>query len=140
MWTYKNKEFTSDDIPDNVIGFVYLITNITNDKKYIGKKKFLRSYKKKSKTKRTKRMIVESDWMDYFGSSVDLQKDVESLGKESFRREILHLCESLGDMSYLELKEQVDNNVLFRDDFYNSYVGARIHRKHLKLKNKISLT
>jgi hypothetical protein len=35
-WTYRGKEIT--EIPDEYEGFVYLITNLTNNQKYIGKK------------------------------------------------------------------------------------------------------
>lgn len=133
MWFYDNKEFTSADIRDYV-GFVYLITNKINGKKYIGKKLF-RSTKKlpplKGKTrKRTK--VSESDWKEYFGSSEEVKSLVEENGKELFHREILHLCTSKGEMSYLELKEQVDRQVLFRDDYYNSIIQVRIHRSHVK--------
>lgn len=139
MWYYKNKIYEFDD---NWLGFVYLITNLTNNKKYIGKKKFIKSLKKRptKKCKRPKRIVQESDWMDYYGSSDELNRDVEFLGKDKFKREILHLCQSLGEMSYLEMKEQIDNNVLFRDDYYNSYIGGRIHRKHLKSLKNITLT
>ena len=45
QWLYKNKEVT--EIPEDSIGFVYLITNLTNSRKYIGKKltQFKRSKK-----------------------------------------------------------------------------------------------
>ena len=35
-WKYNNQDFT--EVPKGMEGFVYLITNLTNDKKYIGKK------------------------------------------------------------------------------------------------------
>ena len=35
-WTYQKKKIK--ELPEDCEGFVYLITNITNDRKYIGKK------------------------------------------------------------------------------------------------------
>lgn len=133
MWYYKDKEFTSDMIEDN-IGFVYLITNVENEKKYIGKKLFkskrrLPPLKGKSR-KRIK--ILESDWKTYCGSSLETQSLVEEYGLDIFKREIIHLCKTKGEMSYRELKEQVDREVLFRDDYYNNIIQVRIHGNHVK--------
>src|SRR5210317_1917550 len=113
MWYYGEEVFTSDMIEDYV-GFVYVITDLSNNKKYVGKKLFKSKRKLpplKGKTrKRTK--IVESDWQAYYGSSDEVKALVEEHGPNNFKREILHLCESKGVMSYLELKEQMDREVL----------------------------
>lgn len=133
MWTYQNKEFTTDDIGD-FVGFVYIITDLTNNKKYVGKKLFQSKRRLpplKGKTRRRTK-IVESDWMDYFGSSDEVKELVESQGRDSFKREILHLCNSKGEMSYLEAKEQFDREVLLRDDYYNGIINCKIHRTHVK--------
>ena len=132
-WTLNGKIFESDDI-DDAQGFVYLITNLTTNRKYVGKKNFWSVRKLpplKGKTrKRTKR--VESDWKDYYGSSEEVKELVESIGKHNFKREILRLCQSKGELSYYELKYQVENDVLLKpDEYYNAFVGAKIHRKHL---------
>lgn len=137
MWLYNGEEFTSEMI-DKYIGFVYIITDISNSKKYVGKKLFQskrRLAPLKGKTrKRTK--IVESDWMDYYGSSEEVKLLVEEKGAQNFKREILHLCNSKGEMSYLELKEQMDREVLLNDDYYNGIIQVKIHRSHVKsLKN-----
>jgi len=133
MWFYNDKEFTSEMIGEH-IGFVYLITDLSNGKKYVGKKNFLskrRLKPLKGKTrKRTK--ISESDWQDYFGSSEEVKSLVESNGRDNFKREILHLCNSKGMMSYLEAKEQFDREVLLKDEYYNEFIGCKIHSKHLK--------
>lgn len=132
-WYYNGELFTSDDLEKDklVIGFVYLITNLSSDKKYIGKKLF---YSKKitQKNLKKKKVKVESDWKSYFGSCEELKQDVKSLGEENFKREILHLCKAKGVLNYLELSEQVENKVLLRDDYYNSFVGSKIHRSHLE--------
>ena len=133
MWFYNDKEFTSEMIGD-YIGFVYIITNKSDGKKYIGKKIFKSTRKlaplKGKKRKRTK--IVESDWMTYYGSSDEVRLMVEEQGTDNFYREILHLCKTKGEMSYLELQEQVDRRVLLDDTYYNGIIQARIHRSHVK--------
>lgn len=122
---------------DDWVGFVYLITNLKNGRKYIGQKKFWSTkttYSKNPKTglKKKKRTKVESDWKNYFGSNEELKREVQEIGPDNFKREIIHLCKSKGMMNYLELKEQMDNNVLVDPNFYNSFVGMRIHRSHVK--------
>jgi hypothetical protein len=122
-----------DEELEKLVGFVYLIQCLENGKSYVGQK-LLWSPKvlpKNSKRKRRVRTRVPSDWKDYYGSSEELRADVARLGTSSFRREILHLCTSKGNMNYLELREQVLREVLLREDYYNSYVGGRIHRKHV---------
>ena len=132
MWYYNGEEFTSEMIGDYV-GFVYLITDLSNGKKYVGKKTLMSKRKLpplKGKTRRRTK-IVETDWQDYYGSSEEVKNLVEERGRDQFKREILHLCNGKGEMSYLELKEQVDREVLFRDDYYNAFIGCKIHEKHV---------
>ena len=132
MWYYNKKEFK--ETPEEFQGFVYIITNINNGKKYVGKKNFWKP-KILPKTKTRKRRIrtrVESDWRDYFGSNEELKLLVENDGSNTFKREILRLCKTKGEMSYFEMKEQFERNVLFREDYYNEFIGGKIHSKHLK--------
>lgn len=140
MWLLGDNEFTSDMIED-YIGFVYVITDLRNDKKYVGKKLF-RSTKKLPPLKgksRKRTVIKESDWQDYFGSSEDVKALVEEHGRETFKREIIHLCKSKGEMSYLELYEQMKNHVLLDDNYYNGIVQVKIHRTHVKRLKKENL-
>ena len=125
-WTYKGKKI--DAIPEQYEGFVYLITNTTNDKKYIGKKlaKFKTTKPPLKGRKNKRRGYKESDWKTYWGSSDLLQEDVAKLGEDKFTREIIHFCESRGVMSYLEAKEQFDREVLLKDDYYNGIINVRI--------------
>ena len=126
IWTYQQQPI--DEIPEGYIGFVYLITNLTTGQKYIGKK--LAQFKKTRpplKGKRLKRRTtVESDWRDYWGSSERLQADVNTLGPEHFTREILYLCKSKAEMSYLEAREQFERRVLESDDYYNGIINVRV--------------
>ena len=133
MWLYKGEEFTSEMIGDYV-GFVYVITDKSNNKKYVGKKTLVSKRKLpplKGKTRRRTK-IVESDWQKYYGSSDEVKSLVEELGADNFEREILHLCKSKGEMSYLELKEQMDREVLLNDEYYNGIIQVKIHRNHVQ--------
>ena len=137
MWYYNGEEFTSEMIEDNV-GFVYIITNVSNNKKYVGKKTLVSKRKlpplKGKKRRRTK--IVESKWQDYFGSSDEVNAILEEHGRDIFKREILHLCKSKSEMSYLELKEQMEREVLLNDEYYNGIIQVKIHRAHVKTLKK----
>ena len=77
--------------------------------------------------------IDESDWKEYYGSNKELQADVDKFGKDSFKREILKLCKTKGEFGYYEAKYQFDNNVLESNDYYNSWIMVRVHKKHLTL-------
>jgi hypothetical protein len=133
MWIYENKEFTEEQIQD-YYGFVYLITNIANNKKYIGKKFFYSSKTKQVKGKK-KRYKVLSDWQTYYGSSAELAKDVLQLGQDNFNREILHLCQSKGECSYVEAKEQFIRGVMETEEYYNNWIMVRVRKSHIKEYN-----
>jgi len=137
-WQYNDKDFTDDLIGDNY-GFVYQITNLANNKKYIGKKFFYSTKTKQVKGKK-KKLKVPSDWQTYYGSSDTLQKDVLQYGLENFKREIIHLCKSKGECGYLEAKEQFTNNVLEGDDYYNTWIMVRVRKSHIKDYNARSVS
>jgi len=131
-----------ETLPEDCVGFVYLITNKISNKKYIGKKlaKFSkttqRTVKLKNGTKKKKkiRSKVDSDWRDYYGSSPELKADVDALGSENFTREILYYCNSKAECSYVEAREQFTRCVLESDDYYNGIINCRIHGSHIKGK------
>lgn len=131
MWYYNGNEY--NETPEEYQGFVYLITELDTDKKYIGKKNFWRpkTLPKNSKRSRRVRTRVESDWRIYFGSSKEVQLLVEDKGEDNYKREILRLCRTKGEMSYYEAKLQFDHDVLLRDDYYNEFIGCKIHSRHL---------
>ena len=131
MWTYENKLY--DEAPKKYMGFVYLITDLTTNRKYIGKKLFWNTRKLKPLKGKTRRrtQVVESNWKNYYGSNEELQQLVENSHAQRFEREILHLCTKKGIMSYLEAREQFDRNVLLSDEYYNNFIGCKIHGKHV---------
>ena len=140
MWTYNNS--IVEELPDDCVGFVYLITNKSNSRMYVGKKlsKFSKTtykmVKQKNGIKKRKkiRSKIDSDWLEYYGSSIELNKDVESLGKDNFVREILFFCKSKAECSYIEAREQFARKVLETDDYYNGQISVRVHGSHIKNK------
>jgi hypothetical protein len=135
-WIYENKTFEPDEQTlQEYVGFVYIITEKDTDMKYIGKKlfHFTKTLPITKTRKRRKRVLVESDWRDYYGSSEKVRELLVERGAEAFDREILRLCKSKGECSYFEAKYQFDYDVLLREDFYNGIINCRINRKHLKL-------
>jgi hypothetical protein len=136
-WTYQNK--LVEQLPEDCLGFVYIITNTTNGRKYIGKKlaKFskttTRTVKLKNGTKKKKkiRSKIDSDWREYWGSSPNLTADIQALGTENFTREILFYCISKAEMSYIEAREQFSRRVLETDDYYNGIINLRVGGSNL---------
>ncbi len=129
IWTFEGK--VVETLPADFIGFVYLITNITNNRKYIGKKltQFKRSKKPLKGRTNKRRYTVESDWKDYYGSSDELTADVELLGKDKFKREIMFWCKSKSELSYIEAREQFTHKVLESKQWYNGHIRVRVHQK-----------
>lgn len=139
-WLYLNQPV--ETLPQDCVGFVYIITNLTNNRKYIGKKlaKFSKTtqrtvkLKNGNKKKRKIRSKVDSDWRDYYGSSPELTRDVEQLGNHNFQREILYYCRSKAECSYIEAREQFSRKVLESADYYNGHIQVRVHGSHIKDK------
>ena len=139
-WYYQQSVI--ETLPEECIGFVYIITNNITGRKYIGKKlaKFAKTtyktVKLKNGTKKKKRIRskVDSDWREYYGSNDQLNKDVEHSGTENFTREILYYCTSKAECSYIEAREQFSRRVLESDEYYNGHVQVRVHKNHIKGK------
>jgi hypothetical protein len=139
-WLFENTHV--EQLPEDCVGFVYIITNKLSGRRYIGKKlsKFSKTtykiVKLKNGTKKRKRIKskVESDWQQYYGSNIELNKDIEQLGIENFTREILFYCRSKSECSYIEAREQFNHRVLESDDYYNGHIQVRVHGSHIKNK------
>lgn len=128
MWLYEGKEFV---LEGDWYGFVYLIENLVTGKKYIGRKYLTKAGYKTVKGKR-KKIRVESDWDDYYGSSSSLKEDIEYFGKDSFRRTILRLCKTRGECNYFETKYIFDNDAILDPNYYNNWVSCKIQASHVK--------
>jgi hypothetical protein len=141
MWLYQN--LPVNELPEDCVGFVYLITNNLSGRKYIGKKlaKFskttYKTVKQKNGIKKKKkiRSKIDSDWREYYGSSDNLTKDIDTVGTENFTREILHYCTSKAECSYIEAREQFTRKVLESDDWYNGHIQVRVHKNHIRKLN-----
>ena len=134
MWLYNEQQY--NNTPEDYQGFVYVITELDTGKKYIGKKNFWKP-KTLPITKTRKRRVrtrVESDWRKYYGSNSTVKELVESKGEQNYKREILKLCKTKGEMSYYEAKLQFENDVLLSDIYYNEFIGCKIHSKHIRNK------
>ena len=133
QWIYKNEPVTQ--LPEDCAGFVYLITNTVSDRMYVGKKlsRFkttrykMHTQKNGKKVRKKIRGAVASDWQEYYGSSDALLKDLENLGADKFRREILFFCRSKAELNYVEAREQFSRKVLESDQYYNGHIRVRVH-------------
>lgn len=134
-WFYDGKEVTDEDL-EGYKAFVYVITNLLDGRKYIGKKRIhFVSHKRRKGSVRRQKVIRASDWPTYYGSSEELKSDVALLGTENFRREIIRLCRTLSEANYYELREQmVTDAILKTQEYYNAYIGTRVSRKQLGIK------
>ena len=140
-WTYKNKTITSlDNIPEGAIGFIYEITNIKSKRFYIGRKilfnttktRISKREKTQTKTRKTfKKVIKESNWLNYTGSSKELNDDIKTLGKKAFKKEILKFCFSKKYLNFCELEFQINKKVLYTES-YNANIAGKYYRKDME--------
>jgi hypothetical protein len=148
IWTFKGKSVKSvDDMPKDVIGFVYRIINIKSGKFYIGKKSVVsrrklrisKREKEKTKTRKTfKIQIKESNWKGYTGSSKELNEDIKKLGEKAFIKQIVEYCFNKKYLNFAEFSYQIKEDVL-KVDSYNGNILGRFYRKDMenkKLKTK----
>ncbi len=126
-WIYNNSPLT--EIPSNAIGFVYEITNLQNNKKYIGKKLF-HSSKTIQKNNKKKKIKIESNWKIYNGSNKNLLLDIES-GNPSLIKNIIQICYSKSECSYIEAQLQFQYNAILSPQYYNDWISVKITRKHM---------
>ena len=124
---------TTLTVPETAYGFIYMITNLVTDKKYIGKKQMVsKRTRPPLKGKKRKRIeFVESDWKSYVSSSNELVNDLQKIGKEKFKFEILRFCANKSQLAYYEAKEQFDREVLLKEDYYNGIINLRLGKVKL---------
>jgi hypothetical protein len=132
-WTYQG-EIIDENVPEDAISFVYSITNLTNDRKYIGKKTF--SFKKTRKPlkgqKRKRKSYSDSGWREYYGSNLELNTERELIGNDKFKREILRFCKSKGEASYWEAKFIFEVDAILSESYYNGWISVKVSKSHIK--------
>lgn len=121
-WIHLDQEMTQ--APEDIQGFVYKITNETSGRMYIGKKSFIKRIKRKplKGKKRVRIDYVQSDWKKYMGSCDELLEDIKKQGSDEFKREILYLCRTKKDMTYIEAREQFVCRAIESEDYYNTNI------------------
>lgn len=125
-WTFNGQVFSA--IPESMYGFIYKITNIETGKSYIGRKQFISITRKRIKNRTNRKVIKkETNWREYTGSCIPLNKEIQKLGKDKFKFEILALAETKGQLNFLEVCAQIKNDVLIKDS-YNDNIGSGMFR------------
>jgi hypothetical protein len=142
-WLYEGEPFTHEygALHPDWIGFVYLITDTETGEMYVGQKRFHRqkTLPITKNRKRRQKVLVESDWRNYYSSSETIKQNISEGSSDRYIREIIRFGYSKGDLNYLEMIEQVSRGVLFDDKYLNGIVNVRIHQKHLSERLKREL-
>lgn len=147
MWQYNGKAVDKAiQLPEGTVGFIYLIQNLSNNKKYIGKKNLytwkvisekkynelklqgqeVKRHKNKSTSKKGEpvwvyQVRIEGTWPTYVGSNKELQQDIKKGDKIS--KEILFTSNCTKLLTYLEVEAQFKLDVLRNsDEFYNQNI------------------
>ena len=142
MWKYKRKSIVKlGDIPKefkDYTAFVYKITCKATGKFYIGKKTLYNKRKKVLSKKRKlelktrakyEYLIIESDWIKYWGSSKELLEDIDILGTDKFDREIIQFVKGPKQATAWELYYIFKYNALLSELGYNGNILGRIFKK-----------
>lgn len=136
-WLYKGKVFTDEHIPEEAIGFVYIMSAIINGKSvaYIGKKNFYANTKKKlgkkalptDKRKKDYIRVSKLAYHDYYSSN-DVLKQAHKNG-DRIKREILKICYSKTELTYQEVKHQFAYGVLESDLYLNGNILGKFYKQ-----------
>lgn len=137
-WLFDDKVLTDDEIPENAIAFLYIITHIETSRWYIGRKNIFRKVSKNVKLKngklRKKRSLVESDWIKYWSSSEFLKDWVKQEGEEKFKREILIFVETASATIYGEEALLYMTGAMFDPLCINGHIRTKIMKKWFEKK------
>jgi hypothetical protein len=140
MWKIKQNErlveFTEEMIPENAVGFVYLMTAIVDGKfvKYIGKKNFYADVKTKlgkkelptdKRLKQYKR-VRKFTYKNYYSSNEVLKEHYNNDGK--IERIIIEIAYSKIQLTYLEVKHQMINEVLEDESYLNNNILGKFYK------------
>lgn len=141
MWKFGKKWIKEiEDIPKDkeYDHFIYKITNKINGKFYIGKKilffkkKVKLSNKKKKELNTRKRYsinVIESDWLNYYGSSKDLLYDISVLGTDKFDKEIIRFVKGKKAATAWEIYHIIKSDALLIENSYNGNLLGRIYKR-----------
>jgi hypothetical protein len=134
IWQYKNKDLEDIDISLNAVGFVYTIYSKTTNKYYIGRKLLTSTSRKPPKKDQTRRkkVVKESTWRSYYGSSVEMKALVTTYGKDDFIRTIIRFCKTKSEMAYYEAKLIFESDALIKEEYINRWITCRINSSNLK--------
>lgn len=149
-WLCENKEITEDVIPEEAVGFIYMITHNPSGKYYIGKKSLesVRNVKigvrelAKIKEERKaagiggraplkKKVRKASDWEKYYSSNEWINEQVKEGKVDEFKREIIQFCNSKKSLSYYEVYWMFKYDVLLDDNCLNGNISGKFYRKDL---------
>lgn len=151
-WRYKEKLVTEiADMPEGTYGFIYRVTHIPTQKKYIGKKVLFFERNVKLGKRETealkeerkaagiggrvpakKKVIKESDWKTYYGSQDEIKKLARESRPEDWTRDILEFVPTKKLLTYYEIKHIFTNDALENNDFLNDNILGKFYQKDFK--------
>lgn len=154
IWTYDGKLITEiSDMPEGTYGFIYEVTHLKTQQKYIGKKvlffernkrlgkRALEALRLERKSKgiggRTplkQKIITESDWLSYFGSHLKIKQLLKDDGPLAFSKKIIQYVPNKKQLTYFECKHLFINEALdSRNNYINDNILGKFYRKDFNL-------
>jgi len=146
-WEHKGRLITDiSDMPEGTFGFIYKITHIPSNKKYIGKKVLYNNRKKKltkaeiaeqtgpGRKPTHKIVTTESDWKKYWGSNKEFLKLTKIHSSDQFIKEIIEFAPGKKLLTYFECKYLFGLGVLEDPDMYfNDNILGKFYTKDFKV-------